>query len=275
MEGANETTSATVWPPIGRSRPSLTCAGQLSYASPSETNNSVERLQQVGRTSSYVVDDDDAEASVDEHGDDVNDADAADDDDSEEMRALASAAAGLDETDESSDEAAAGCDGGEAPADEEAASDGLSSPAGADHLHAGPPLSSSSASVLGRIAAGLSTAVSGGLHPLKRSTRVAPDMTPTPRLPEEPKEFFWGPVMPGYPTSPPDSDELKSVPSTMVIRQTVQLEQTSQTSNNNADGDIGLRQAIPVMPIYLAVACCLMNVISPGLGKMSLYILAQ
>jgi len=221
-----------------------------------------------------VVDDDDAEASVDEHGDDVNDADAADDDDSEEMRALASAAAGLDETDESSDEAAAGCDGGEAPADEEAASDGLS-PAGADHLHAGPPLSSSSASVLGRIAAGLSTAVSGGLHPLKRSTRVAPDMTPTPRLPEEPKEFFWGPVMPGYPTSPPDSDELKSVPSTMVIRQTVQLEQTSQTSNNNADGDIGLRQAIPVMPIYLAVACCLMNVISPGLGKMSLYILAQ
>ena len=274
MEGANETTSATVWPPIGRSRPSLTCAGQLSSASPSETNNSVERLQQVGRTSSYVVDDDDAEASVDEHGDDVNDADAADDDDSEEMRALASAAAGLDETDESSDEAAAGCDGGEAPADEEAASDGLS-PAGADHLHAGPPLSSSSASVLGRIAAGLSTAVSGGLHPLKRSTRVAPDMTPTPRLPEEPKEFFWGPVMPGYPTSPPDSDELKSVPSTMVIRQTVQLEQTSQTSNNNADGDIGLRQAIPVMPIYLAVACCLMNVISPGLGKMSLYILAQ
>ena len=118
--------------------------------------------------------------------------------------------------------------------------------------------------VLGRIAAGFSTAVSGGLHPLKRSPRVAPEL-PSPRSPS-PKDFFWGPVMPGYPTPLPDSDEVKGGQSTMVIRQTVQLEQT-QTSNNGSDADIGLRQAIPIMPMSLAVICCVLNAISPGLGK--------
>jgi len=72
-------------------------------------------------------------------------------------------------------------------------------------------------------------------------------------------------VMPGYPTSLPDSDDVKGGQSTMVIRQTVQLEQT-QTSNNSSDADIGLRQAIPIMPMSLAVICCVLNAISPGLG---------
>ena len=251
MDDTNETAvTSTVWPPIGRSRSPLTC-------SPRPSANTVIEAQSNDRDrrKSYVVND--PEQSFDDHNTDVNisnDVNDDEDDDSEEIRALTSAAASPDNTDDSSDEMAT-----------------VSGDGQHDHDYVGsqslppddyqPPLSSSSASVLGRIAAGFSTAVSGGLHPLKRSTRVAP----SPRSPS-PSDFFWGPVMPGYPTSTPKCDELKGGQSTMVIRQTVELQQT-QTSNNNSDGDIGLRQAIPIMPMYLAVACCLLNAISPGLGE--------
>ena len=205
---------------------------------------------------------DDPEPSLDNNNDDNDDGENDDDDDdSEEIRALTSAAASLDNTDDSSDEIAVESGEGQDDRDQVA---GRSLPSG-DHLAPLPAaLSSSSASVLNRIAAGFSTAVTGGLHPLKRSPRVAPEPS-SPRSPS-PKDFFWGPVMPGYPTSLPDSDEMKGGQSTMVIRQTVQLEQT-QTSSNS-DADIGLRQAIPVMPMYLAVICCILNAISPGLGKL-------
>ena len=205
----------------------------------------------------------DPEPSLDNENDNADncgdyDDDDDDDDNSEELRALTSAAASPDNTDNSSDELADG-EYGEKEHQVASVDQTLTS---ADNLAPLPALSSSSASVLGRIAAGFSTAVSGGLHPLKRSLRVAPE-PPSPT----PKDFFWGPVMPGYPTSLPDADQTKRSQSTMVIRQTVQLEQT-QTSNNSSDvADIGLRQAIPVMPIYLAVFCCLLNAISPGLGN--------
>ena len=260
-DGTNETvsTSTTAWPPIANGRSSLTC-GQPSSATCVASESDKSREEEHNESSSYVVEE--PEPSLDEHdhngdGDDDDD----DDDDSEEIRALTSAAASIDDTDDSSDEKDAPvCDDWQDDRDQVG---GQSLPPG-DHL---VPLSSSSASVLSRIAVGFNTAVSGGLHPLKRSPRVAPEL-PSPRSPS-PKEFFWGPVMPGYPTSPPDSDELKGGKSTMVIKQTVQLEQT-QTSNNGPDSDIGLRQAIPVMPMYLAVVCCLLNAISPGLGEIFL-----
>ena len=250
MDGTSETalTSTTLWPPIGSGRSSLMCSSaNTQTASESSKSSKTDR----STTNSYVVND--PELSLDDD----------DDDDSEEIRALTLAASQLSDSDESSGGTAAGC--GDGHDDSDQAGGGQSLPPG-DHL---PPLSSSSASVIGRIAAGFSTAVSGGLHPLKRSTRVAPEL-PSPRSPS-PKEFFWGPVMPGYPTSAPDSDELKGGQSTMVIRQTVQLEQT-QTSNNTSDGDIGLRQAIPIMPMYLAVVCCLLNTLSPGLGEILRYV---
>ena len=259
MDDTNETTltSTTTWPPIGRSRSPLTCGEQYSAnrRSASESDMSLEKDE--SKSSSYIHAVNDPKPSLDDHDNDDGNGDDDDDrdsDDSEEIRALTLAAASVGDSDESCDEMAAECGGEPADRDQVGGQTG-------NYLHA--PLSSSSASVLGRIAAGFSTAVSGGLHPLIRSPRVAPDL-PSPRSPS-PKDFFWGPVMPGYPTLPPDSDELKGGQSTMVIRQTVQLEQT-QTSNNS-DGDIGLRQAIPIMPMYLAVVCCLMNVISPGLGE--------
>jgi len=236
--------STSSLPPIGRSRSFLTCSQQYECGDLSTSPPSLEK-ENASRSASNIGEDADAEA--------VNDAvsNDEDDDDSEELRALASAAAGQDGTDDSADEVI------------EVSEDGGDSIGGKSSDHPGQQLSSSSASVLGRIAAGFTTAVSGGLHPLKRSQRVGPEV-PSPRSPS-PKEFFWGPVMPGYPTSPPEADETKAGQSTMVIRQTVQMEQT-QTSNNS-EGDTGLRQAIPVMPTFLAVACCILNIISPGLGK--------
>ena len=256
MNSTNEATSVeTAWPPIGRSRSPLTCGQQSSentLCAASEWNKPAERDQ--SNSSSFSVNK--PEPLVHDRDDDDEDTN------SEEIRALTSAAAGFDDSDDSSDEVAAGCDEDRDDGDHVGGGD-QSSPSGGDRL-APLPLSSSSASVLGRIASGFSSAVSGGLHPLKRSPRVAPEL-PSPRSPS-PKDFFWGPVMPGYPTSPPYSDDVKAGQSTMVIRQTVQLEQT-ETSNNNSDADIGLRQAIPIMSIQLAVVCCLLNVISPGLGK--------
>jgi len=248
MDNTNEATitSATAWPPIGRSR-SLTCRRRSSL---SESRDSLEKYR--SRSSSFITND--PQPWFNDRGDDDHD------DDSEEIRALTSAAASLDDTDDSSEETADVFDDDKQDDRDKVDGGDQSLPTG-DYR---APLSSSSASVLGRIAAGFSTAVSGGLHPLKRSTRVAPDL-PSPRSPS-PKEFFWGPVMPGYPTSPLESDELKGGQSTMVIRQTVQMEQT-QISNNNSDGDIGLRQAIPIMPMYLAIVCCLLNILSPGLGE--------
>ena len=253
-------TSTTSWPPIERGRSPLTYSlrSSLNKSTASEPNTSLETDEH--RSCANVVNE--PETSTDNNDDVVGDAaaddDDDDDDDSEELRALTSAAASHENTDDSSDEKAA-----ETAEDDRDQVAGQSLPPD-DCPARHPALSSSSASVLGRIAAGLSTAVSGGLHPLKRSPRVAPEL-PSPRSPS-PKDFFWGPVMPGYPTSLPDSDDVKGGQSTMVIRQTVQLEQT-QTSNNSSDADIGLRQAIPIMPMSLAVICCVLNAISPGLGK--------
>jgi len=247
MEGANEPTSdltsATALPPIARGRSFLTC-------SPSPTDTCAADPEWNKSSEKQNLSNDDRERPVDDQTDDGGDIN--NDDDTEEIRALASAANSLDEEDESADET----DGGNGEGRDQV--DGKSSTPG-DHL---APLSSSSASVLGRIAAGFNTAVSGGLHPLIRSPRVAPE-PPSPSSPS-PRDFFWGPVMPGY---VPTSDETKTGQSTMVIKQTVQLEQT-ETSNDGSDGDIGLRQAIPIMPMFLAVVCCLLNVISPGLGKL-------
>ena len=269
MEGPKETisTSTSTLPPIEYGRSSLVCNPRSSWNSSTATEPDATLEKDRHESSPDAVNDPEPSLDNNENADNYDNYDDDDDDDnSEELRALTSAAASPDNTDDSSDELAAECDEDQQVDRNQVAAD-RSTPS-ADNLAPLSALSSSSASVLGRIAAGFSTALSGGLHPLERSVRVAPEPppSPSPRSPS-PKDFFWGPVMPGYPTSLPDVDETKGSQSTMVIRQTVQLEQT-QTSNNNADAaDIGLRQAIPVMSMYLAVFCCLLNAISPGLGK--------
>lgn len=65
----------------------------------------------------------------------------------------------------------------------------------------------------------------------------------------------WRPMRPGY-ALPPDAD----YPSLQAIKRAAELE-------SSVDMESGLRQAIPIMPRSLAIACFVLNVLWPGLGQ--------
>ena len=120
----------------------------------------------------------------------------------------------------------------------------------------------STASFIGKIASGLEAAIAATGPGLKRSIRVgvAPETeTSSPRSSPTAEDFVWRPVMPGY---------VGGVPLTVVQQKTVEIKQTESTRSrdDDDDDDDGLKQTIPVMPLPVAVVCCMLNVVSPGLG---------
>lgn len=130
-------------------------------------------------------------------------------------------------------------------------------------------LSASSSSILGKLTSGLSAALSRppammrsprvGVAPCEPVARPA-SAASTARTPS-PENFFWRPIMPGYKTTD------IGLQSTTVVQQTVQVEQQTETEKSKSARDNGLRQTIAVMPMLLAVVCCFLNFISPGLGE--------
>lgn len=82
----------------------------------------------------------------------------------------------------------------------------------------------------------------------------------TPRAPS-PSQIIWRPVMPGYTaaTSPSGGDLACGSP--VVIQRTIEIHRSVDQP------EVGLKQAIPAMPMYLAITCLVFNVISPGLGN--------
>jgi hypothetical protein len=195
---------------------------------------------------------------------DLSDSEFDDEDDRRVLRALA---ANDDDSDDllSSDEATAkkeSAETAESRATNETPTTGSLMPPNVN----GKSLSASSASVLGKITSGLSAAFVGpsamkrsprvGVAPAETSPRPASSASTT-RTPS-PENFIWRPIKPGYILTD------VGLQSRTIIQQTVEVEQTETASRSRDDA---LKQSIAVMPMPLAVVCCLLNFISPGLGE--------
>lgn len=78
----------------------------------------------------------------------------------------------------------------------------------------------------------------------------------TPRSPS-PSQFILRPVMPGYRMTADPGYSTSSA----VHRYGVEV------GGGSEPPDLGLKQAIPAMPLTLAILCCIFNIVCPGLGK--------
>lgn len=82
----------------------------------------------------------------------------------------------------------------------------------------------------------------------------------SPRAPS-PSQIIWRPVMPGYTATTPTGPLAYGSGVPVVIQRTIEVHRSVEQP------DVGLKQAIPAMPMYLAIICLVFNIISPGLGN--------
>lgn len=77
----------------------------------------------------------------------------------------------------------------------------------------------------------------------------------TSRCPS-PSQFILRPMMPGYRMTPDRGYSSSAVQCYGV-----------EVGGESEPPDLGLKQAIPAMPLTLAILCCIFNIVCPGLGK--------